>query len=121
MKNFEIYNTAGNEYDKLIVLTSFEAPLVYKRDYENSLLSIGYKGLVLIDQLLHCGNTDERFIKAEFDGLHFVKGSFEFVKISHKSHLRKFICDLLTSDSSFIEMTILNDVQKNLILNGIAI
>lgn len=118
MENFDIFKADDNLFEMVVVMKICEAPLEYLSEISDSLKSINFKGFIAIDQMLHSGNTGERFIVAFFDGLQFQKDSFEFRNVSRRSAVRKYICDMLRTDPEVIALTILNEAQKRLISKG---
>ena len=81
MNNFEI--TFLKEENILIFMKTSEAPFDFLGEMEMALTDIHYRGSVVIDELLHSGNNDERFIIGYFDGGRFKDEEFHF-KISNE-------------------------------------
>lgn len=117
MENFNIFNQGGN-YGIVVVMKTSEPPFDYLSELSTHLKLIKFQGSVVIDQLLHCGNTNERFIVGYFDGEQFQKNSFSFETVDRRSPIRKYICDFLRDDQEVIDLTILNQSQKRLISKG---
>ena len=59
----------------------------------------------MIDELLHSGNNDERFITGYFDGNRFESGEFNFKLVMKKSELREPVCRFLQKDKEFLFLT----------------
>lgn len=121
MADFEIFQTEEREFGIVIVMKTCEAPLGYVSEISKCLKSFNYKGSVLIDQLLHSGNTGERFIGAMFDGERFESSSFRFTHVQHRHKVRQYVNSILRSDPESIHLTLLSDAQKQLILSGLDI
>jgi hypothetical protein len=78
--------------------------------------------LVLFDTLLYSNNTEERFLCAQYKKNKFDMGSFKFVYISKKDKIRKQSLDFFKSNIRYVEKsTLLNSVQKKIILKGLPI
>lgn len=118
MYNFDALKIDENCLEILIVMKTCEPPFNYLSAISQYLKSTSFSGTVVIDQLLHSGNTNERFIVVLFDGEQFLKSSFEFKIIDRRSQIRKYICDFLREDPEAIDFTILNQSQKRLISKG---
>lgn len=121
MDNFSIIKLSDDNYPLLVVMETYEAPFQYLYDIENALLQMNYSGIVLLDQLLHSGNNDERFILANFDGKAFDRYSFKFINIERRSNIRRIACEALKKDKDIIEYSILNNSQKLLLGRGLFI
>ena len=63
MNNFEIIKLNNVEDNILIVMKTSEPPFDFLSEMEEALRNIQYLGYVTIDELLHSGNTEERFIR----------------------------------------------------------
>ena len=75
---------------------------------EEALRNIQYLGYVTIDELLHSGNTEERFIQGFFNGNSFENGKFKFTVIEKKSKLREYACEFLRKDIELLHFYRLN-------------
>ena len=73
MNNFEIIKLNNEEDNILIVMKTSEPPFDFLSEMEEALRNIQYLGYVTIDELLHSGNTEERFIQGFFNGNSFEK------------------------------------------------
>lgn len=78
MNNFEITVLKKEKENILIFMKTSEPPFDFLEEMETALTDIHYKGNVVIDELLHSGNNDERFITGYFDGNRFESGEFNF-------------------------------------------
>ena len=77
MNNFEIIKLNNVEDNILIVMKTSEPPFDFLSEMEEALRNIQYLGYVTIDELLHSGNTEERFIQGFFNGNSFENGKFK--------------------------------------------
>jgi hypothetical protein len=75
----------------------------------------------LIDELVHSGNNNDRFIRGYFDGENFDQSGFSFEVIDRRHEIRKYSCDLLRKEPDVIDYSILSNVQKSLINRGLYI
>lgn len=117
MEYFDIYKLDNFSSEILVAMKTYEPPLDYLGDIRFSLKSINFSGMVVIDQLLHSGNTSERFITAFFDGENFKRDSFEFKEFDRRSEIRKYVCEFLRNDLETMDST-LNQTQKRMISKG---
>lgn len=77
MKTYEIQKIGDNHpYLFLVLSTSYCSPLDYLSDVAES-LGQECKGKILFDLLLTNGNSSNRYIEAEFNGLEFDYSSFK--------------------------------------------
>lgn len=109
----------SNGFHTLLLLTNSDAPLTPISEVEK-ITSKLKNGRILIDQILHCGNTEERFISLEVVNGIVKKSSICFFKVSKgdiiREESRKILCD-----NNLIEFSILSDIQKRMLKKGIAI
>lgn len=78
--------------------------------------------LVLFDTLLYSNNSQKRFLSAKYKEDGFDKNSFEFINVPKKDYLREQSLNFFISNSKYIEnSTMLNSIQKKIILKGIPI
>ncbi len=113
----EILDNDG--FDMLLLLANSDAPLTLLNEIENTGLKL--KSIrILIDQILHCGNTDERFIALELIDGKLVESSICFVNIDKCSKIRE-ISSRLLCDNNLVESSILSTIQKRMLGKGIAI
>lgn len=118
MGNFDVFKVDDNMFELLVVMKTCEPPLDFLPEIGEYLKEIKYKGFIAIDQMLHSGNTEERFIVAFYDGEDFIKESFKFENINRRSAIRKHGCDILRSKPEINRMGILNQTQRRLITKG---
>lgn len=121
MNNFEIIKLNNEEDNTLIVMKTSEPPFDFLSEMEEALRNIQYLGYVTIDELLHSGNTEERFIQGFFNGNSFENGKFKFTVIEKKSKLREYACEFLRKDIELLHFTGLTGRQQRLIECGCVI
>lgn len=121
MAEFEVFRTEEPDFKIIIAMKTCEAPLRYVSEIGKYLKSSNYIGSVLIDQLLHSGNTGERFISAMFNGERFENNSFEFTPIQRQHKVRQYMNSILRNNPESLHFTLLSDAQKQLILAGLDI
>ena len=92
MNNFDMIVISEKKENILVVMKTSEPPFDYLAEIEASLKERRYIGVVMIDELLHSGNTEERFIHGYFDGVQFDSGKFAFELVPKKSKLREPVC-----------------------------
>lgn len=118
MDNFDIINLNEENIAFLIVMKTSESPFDFMVELQEYLKKLDIKGIVIIDELLHSGNTEERFIEGYFDGNVFDNTKFRFTNIAYKSPIRCYICEYLKSDRELLLYSCLTERQQKLILKG---
>lgn len=121
MNNFELINLNEENIKILIVMKTNESPFEFVKELEDKLTEIQFTGFVIIDELLHSGNTEERFISGFFDGKSFDNSKFQFENVARKSLIRNYMCEYLQSDEDLLLQSGLTFKQQKLILKGCAI
>ena len=121
MNNFDLVELNDEDLELLIVMKTNESPFEYIQEFQAKLMEIAFSGKVIIDGLLHSGNTEERFISGFFDGLTFDNSKFKFENIERKSAIRNYICDYLKSDEELLLYSGLTTKQQKLISKGCTI
>ena len=81
MTNYDIFNVEEQDVKLVIVMKTSESPFDYAADIQEQLKNRGFVGTFLIDELLHSGNTDERFIK----GRNLIKESLLLNKLHEET------------------------------------
>lgn len=77
---------------------------------------------VLFDALLYAGNTKDRFIKATYSNGKFDEESFEFFHVPKKDTIRKQSFAFYQKRPELIQnASLLNSIQKKLMLKGLSI
>lgn len=120
MKEFDIINLTHSN-SMLVIIKTSESPFQYINDIEKSLEDIGYEGNVIIDQLLHSGNNEERFIGCYITNNKFVSTSFTFLNVKKGEQIRKYMTDYLREDAQYLDYNGLTDTQRKLIKKGCVI
>lgn len=117
MEDFDIINlTYANSV--LIIIKTCESPFQYINEIEKKLEVCSYEGNVIIDQLLHSGNNEERFIGCYVANNKFVSTSFTFLKIKKGDPIRRFISEYLREDTEYLDYNGMTDTQRKLIKSG---
>ena len=119
--NRMIIKSMSGTYAAVIVIKTSDSPFDYLDSISECLKNQKIDGRVLIDELLHSGNGEERFIEAMFSKGSFDASSFKFAHISKKDGLRSVICDWLREDPERLEYTDLSMAQQKMILSGLNI
>lgn len=114
MKDFDIIKLDMDNKILVLICTS-ESPFSYIKEIANKLREIHFNGTVIIDELLHSGNNEERFIRCIYKDGEFLNESFGFINVPKQSGLRKYICDYLRSDFEYLNLSSLSSVQIKLI------
>lgn len=104
-------------YSYLVIMCTSHSPYDYISDISKK-LDASKAGSILIDQILHVGNTEKRFMSFQFNG-NELKNS-DFVNIKKDSELRKLTCDFL-NDTGLVDSPTLTSIQSRMIKKGIVI
>lgn len=118
MSNFEIVKLNNEDTRILVVMKTSDSPFEFFSEIQEQLRNRGFSGIVLIDALLHSGNTKERFIKGYFKDGYFEPNLFSFENIDRRDHMRNYICEYLKFDNELLEYSCLTEKQQKLILSG---
>ena len=118
MNNYDIFDVEEQDIKLVIVMKTSESPFDYAADIQVQLRNMGFVGTFLIDELLHSGNNEERFIRGFFDGEAFDNGRFCFEQIAKRSKIRDFVCQYLRSDTDVLNYSCLSERQQKLISHG---
>lgn len=104
-------------YAYLIIICTPHSPYDYIGDISKN-LDATKQGTILVDQILHVGNTEKRFMTFQFNGNEINNGDFVTVKKDNK--IRKLTCDFL-NDSGLVDSSILTSIQSRMIKKEIVI
>ena len=118
MNNFDMIVISEKKENILVVMKTSEPPFDYLAEIEALLRERRYIGVVMIDELLHSGDTEERFIHGYFDGVQFDSEKFAFELVPKKSKLREPVCFYLYQDRESLEYSILTTRQQKMIEHG---
>ncbi len=121
MEYFDIVNLDDQDIKILVVMKTSDSPFDFVKELQEQLKMMEYSGLFIIDELLHSGNNEERFIRGFFDGYSFDNSKFRFEKIAKRSVIRSYICNYLKSDLEVLNYSSLTDKQQKLISHGCVI
>lgn len=117
MKKFDIIKL--NIADVILVQTLVsESPFDFILEIQQELNMIGFEGNVIIDELLHSGNNEERFIKVKFINGGFAKDSFQFINIQKQDPIRKHINKYLREHTDELQLSGLTSYQISMIKQG---
>jgi hypothetical protein len=108
-----------SDFNALLLLTNLDAPLTPIDEIEKAVSSLDH-GHVLIDQILHAGNSDERFISLDIVGGKVNRDSISFYPIPKGNYIRDISRKLLCKHN-LIEFSILSSIQKRMLKKGISI
>ncbi|MDB1949203.1 type II toxin-antitoxin system RnlB family antitoxin [Clostridium tertium] len=122
MKKYSIIRLNNDsEYTNLVIICNANSPFDYMTMIKEDLMKFDTNGKILIDQILHVGNTNKRFISMVYDKNNLeIDKELEFVNISKGSLIRKISCNYL-KDNGLVEFSILTSIQKRMINKGISI
>lgn len=119
MKKYNIIKLNNDsQYACLILLCNANSPYDYLEQIADELVKIKVGGEILIDQILHSGNNQKRFIAFELNDGRLVNG--EYREIKKDSVYRKTACEYLKT-SKLVDSSILTSIQKRMSNKGIVI
>ncbi len=95
MNNFDIVKLDNKEIKILVIMKTSDSPFDFVNELQQQLRTIDFSGLFVIDELLHSGNNEERFISGFFDGNSFDNSKFKFEYIDKKKVLFVVICAII--------------------------
>lgn len=109
-------------YDYIIFGKSFYSSTDYIKHITDSVKERDRDTMVfLFDNLLNQGNNEERYIKIIWNYKEDEIKEMNWVNISKKDEIRKISLEYYKDQKELIENSILNSVQKKMILKGIVI
>ncbi len=119
-KFYSIDNVGVLDFTALLILANSDSPFNDIGEIEEILTQNYVEGKFLIDQILHSGNTNERFIEFELSNGKIISDTIKFSQIPKDSPIRdqsrKMLCD-----NDLIDYSILSNIQKRMLQKGIAI
>lgn len=121
MKMYDVIKLDNSEYNGLVIMCNANPPANYLLEVWEELREKNIVGKVLIDEILHVGNTNKRFLSFYIDDnlmLEDITPCFEDIKKGN--NLRKISCEYLRKND-LIKYSILSSVQKRMMDRGIAI
>lgn len=114
MKKFEMIEL--NDRNTLLIQTLVsESPFEFLSEIQDELRNISFTGNVIIDELLHSGNNEERFIGCEIKDGVFINNSFHFLKVKKQDPIRQHIGDYLRKNPEELRLSGLTAYQIDLI------
>lgn len=118
-KAYEIIPVVNSsDYAYVVVLCSDKSLHNYLEEVARELRFNMQRGKILIDEIMHVGNTDKRFVEFEYINGELLHG--QFVHIGKDSIYRKVTCDFL-KDNPIMEGSIITSIQYRMINSGIII
>ena len=116
--NYKIVPLEGEQtYAYLIIICTPHSPYDYIGDISKN-LDAAKQGTILVDQILHVGNTEKRFMTFQFNGNEINNG--DFVSVKKDSKIRKLTCDFL-NDTGLVDTPTLTSIQSKKKKKGIVI
>lgn len=116
--NFDIVYPSHHDESALVLMKTSESPFFYLAELQAALHSTLFAGAVLIDQLLHSGNSEARFIAGVFDGTAFETPGFQFRTVAEDSSLRAPMCAFLRSEPEALAYSCLPTWEQQCITDG---
>lgn len=121
MKMYAVIKLENSEYNSLVIMCNANSPIDYLSSIYTELIEQKAEGKILIDEILHVGNTEKRFISFEFNIDQKQENiELKFVKVKKDNILRKISCEYLRKND-LLEYSILSSIQKRIMGKGIAI
>ena len=121
MKLYEILDINDIEYKNLIIICNANSPLEYLEDICSDLTKRNIEGKILIDEILHVGNNDKRFIEFMFKpNIQYSEINLKFINIKKDNALRRISCNYI-KENKLTQYSILTSIQKRMIDKGMSI
>lgn len=121
MKMYDIIKLENLEYAGLVIMCNANSPIDSLSSIYTELKDKNVEGKILIDEILHVGNTDKRFISFEFrNNQEQIDVEMKFTNIQKDNILRKISCEYLRKND-LVQYSILSSIQKRMICKGISI
>ncbi len=117
MNGFVIEKLNNDEYDLFLLCLSFESIVNYLNDIESSEQIVGKSGVLLIDQLLVTGNSDNRFISCKY-----ISGKIDInstTKVIPEERMKELSLRLLSENKGCYKNSILTSYERQCIDKGI--
>lgn len=108
-----------SDYSYLLVFKSYTAPSHWLKLEE--FFDSSFTGKVVLDRMLHVGNSTDRFIVYEVMNGKVQVVSGENIKLNRKHPIRMMSNDVFRKYPKLISYSILNSNQKKLLLHGLSI
>ena len=119
MKNYIIKKIDNHTADFLVFGTSAESPLFELLEIQEDISSSKKEAVVLFDQLLQTGKSENRFMIMKLVGGCFDYESAKNVDLKTiDDSIKAFICNYLRDNTGILKHCILLSDQKNTILSG---
>ena len=118
MLSYEFVKTNQVKYPLLILMKNSDSPFSHLKNKEINLKSKSFSGNVIIDEMLHSGNNDKRFILARFKDGKFLNASFRYLSLDKQNKLRNYMCNFLRKEIVLLRKSLLLERQRNSILSG---
>lgn len=114
MRDYDVIElNSSEEFCFLVIICKSESFYTYLPQIENELK--GKEGKIIVDQILHVGNTEKRFLSIDLE-----RNKQNVIPIPKSSSVRKISCEYLRQ-SELLDYSILSSIQKRMIKKGIAI
>jgi len=109
----------NKNYAKYLVFgISAESPLFLLNEIKGQ-LSLKQGEIVLFDQLLQTGNSDNRFLLLTFDGKDFDLSTIKHIDLSIvEDDVKVLVANFLRNNTALLKYSILLAQQKELLLKG---
>lgn len=111
--------TSDSNFNALLLLANSDAPLTPINEIEKAISKIG-NGRIIIDQILHSGNTGERYICLDIVAGKVNQSSISFYTLPKGDNIRKLSRQILYTNN-LIDYSILSSIQKRMLKKGIPI
>lgn len=121
MDKISIRELDGNqEYSVLLTPMSLESPVgLIQHLLRDGTIQVN--GKVLVDSVLTAGNNENRFIEMKIDEGKIAVHTLKTISLIRQDFLRKLANEILREHPAVVENSILNSLQKKMLLKGISI
>lgn len=116
MKNYILHSFNSGIYSVYVIGLNYLSILSYLKELEKEQLFCSRQGLLLVDQYLSTGDSDNRFVAVKFSNGKIDLQSARKVKVNQ--NIKKLADLLLKPHKIEVENSILSEDQKSRILYG---
>lgn len=103
----------------LLIFKSYTSPSYHLKN--EKLFERDFSGEIILDRMLHVGNSKDRFIKYQIVEGTVIDDSGVVINLDRKNDIRRMANEMYREYPEIIANSILNKSQKKLLLHGLSI
>lgn len=117
-KELEYIHIEDKKYIEYIIQLTYKSPLNYLKEISKEMNHYGKTGYLLMDTFLHSGKVENRFIEMYWNGKSIDQDNIKYIKVLQNKY-KKITNNYIRKNKDILENSILSELQKKMILNGI--